>query len=123
MGKSSKLTDVRTILYFDEAHTSIKSVGSRTDYDVLRSTFSLLVDFPFFGIMLSTNSNLAKLAPAKQAHRSQRVLNAAEDPLQAPFTELPFDCLENDESIFCLGKTLVEEVSSLAFMVKFGRPL
>ena len=120
MGKPSKLTDVHIVLYFDEVHTLTKSMGPRTGYDVLCSAFSILVDFPFFGIMLSTNCHLAKPASAKKVHLSQRVIEA---PLQAPFTELPFDVLENDETIFCLGKTRVEDVSTLAFMVKFGRPL
>ena len=104
MGKPSKPTDVHIVLYFDEVHTLTKSMGPRTGYDVLCSAFSILVDFPFFGIMLSTSCHLAKPAPARKVHPSQRVIEARQDPLQAPFTELPFDVLENDEPIFAWGR-------------------
>ena len=114
VGKPLKPTDIHIVIYFDEAHPL---------HDLLRSVMSLLADFPFFGIMVSTKPNLVMPAPPiERVHPSQRVVITTEH-LQAPFTELPFDCLENDEPIFCLGKTLVEEVSTLAFMVKFGRPL
>ena len=71
--------------------------------------------------MISTKPNLVKPAPPKLAPPSLRFLKNYGPP-PAQFTELPFDCLENDEPIFCLGKTLVKEVSTLPFMVKFGRP-
>lgn len=121
--------DVELLIYFDEAHTlansTVKSttkMDMRNRYHALCSAFSKSVDLPFFAIMMSTNSNLAKLAPSQLVYPSLRVLQVAEDSLQPPFTELPFDCLEDDKPIFSLGTTRVD-VCEVEFMMKFGRPL
>jgi hypothetical protein len=121
----AKDSDVRILVYFDEAHSlsdiSIDGDG-RNYYDALCSVLDLLKECSLFAITLSTNSNLSRFSPSKRAHPSNRVVEG-KDSLQAPYTELLFDCLENNKPLIRPNEMTLKEVADVGFMVKFGRPL
>jgi hypothetical protein len=117
--------NVKLMLYFDEAHVlAEKKVPNDPDgkdlYDVLCSCFNLFPTSPIFVIYLSTNSNISQLAPSGPLARSARARDNA-DALQAPITEIPFDC----SSIFPIQshKLKLEDVCNVEFMAQFGRPM
>ncbi|KZT03296.1 uncharacterized protein LAESUDRAFT_684107 [Laetiporus sulphureus 93-53] len=120
---------LRIIVYFDEAHTltnavvHIKDAPSRTRYQALCSAINHLRDLPLFAITLSTNSKLSAFSPPKKAHPSSRVQDVKEDPLQAPYTELMFDCLTDGRPFLRPGELTLEQVCETQFICKFGRPL
>ena len=120
-------SDVRILMYFDEAH-SLSNVAVHEDpagrnyYDALCLALSILWRCPLFAIALSTNSNLSRFSPPKRAHPSNRI-HKGKDTLQAPYTELLFDCLENGQSFILPGEMTLAQVAEVGFMVKFGRPL
>jgi hypothetical protein len=119
--------NVRVLMYFDEAHTLSdvlirKDEGCRNFYDAFISAIDHMSPAALFAITLSTNSNLRRFSPPHDSHGSGRVVEG-KDCLQVPYTELLFDCLENDQPIFTPGTMSLEEVSEIGFMVKFGRPL
>lgn len=118
------------LFYFDESHniTSRKTPepnpnDSRTSYQCLCKALSVFMHQPVFTLFLSTYSQLSKFSPSARYFWSQRL----DDPsiqvsLHAPFVELGFDiwkstplATENDHT--------VDEVCSLEFMSRFGRPL
>lgn len=113
------------MLYFDEAHLlSDRKIPNDPDgkdmYDVLCSCFNAFLPSPIFVAYLSTSPNLSRLAPAGPAARSGRT-RANGDALQAPITEVPFDC----SPIFPItpGRLRLEEVHKVEFMAQFGRPM
>ena len=72
---------------------------------------------PIFSIFLSTNSDLQKLAPPTVFATSAQIT----DPdayAQAPITELPFDCFHKFPKV-----ENFESLSSMGFLMSFGRPL
>jgi hypothetical protein len=123
----ANIGDVQILLYFDEAHclshvTVHEDPGGRSYYDALCSTLTLLLNCQLFAIMLSTNSNLSRFSPTQRAHHSARV-HKEKDTLQAPYTELLFDCLEAGHPFIHPGEMKLAQVAEVGFMVKFGRPL
>jgi hypothetical protein len=116
---------VKLMLYFDEAHIL---AGRRVPgdpegkdmYDVLCSCFNFFLSSPIFVIYLSTSSNIGQLAPSGSLARSARACNGA-DALQAPVTEIPFDC----SPMFPIipGKLGLDDVCEVEFMAQFGRPM
>lgn len=124
---------IRLLLYFDEAHTLTNVVSTwikenpegRNAYEVL---LGCLNEFPYetvFSLFLSTNSHMSALAPTREQHKSLRALSPDAN-FNAPFTELPFDC-HPDLPINVTNNTppalKLEQVSTVEFMCKFGRPL
>ncbi|KAI6137216.1 hypothetical protein F5141DRAFT_1231205 [Pisolithus sp. B1] len=118
-----KSDDVRVMLYFDEAHELGHAIPSdkqkRTMYDVVCSSLSSFRHCGIFALFLSTQFSLGLSAPStemSQLARQRRV-----DSLQAPFTEMPFDC----HPTFPLRpETLrLKDLEDLAFLARFGRPL
>ena len=116
---------IKVVMYFDESHAlSDKPASSDIDgkslMDVLCAAIDYLRSRPFFVIFLSTNSHLHRIAPSGRHARSARAREHW-DALQAPITEVAFDCAPNlnvkpDE-------LTLEETSSLEFMAQFSRPL
>jgi hypothetical protein len=88
--------------------------------DVLCMAIDHLHSQPFFIIFLSTNSHLYSLAPsrwfAKSAHARQHW-----GTLQAPFTEVPFNCVLKLE--INPNELKLDDTSSLEFIAQFGWPL
>ncbi|KAF8490901.1 hypothetical protein JB92DRAFT_1290866 [Gautieria morchelliformis] len=105
--------DVKLMFYFDEA-------DNKNICDILCSCFEIFRAYPLFVIFLSTSFHMEALAPSGPLANSARAwINA--DGLQAPITEVVFDC-HKDFPIKSHQYTL-QEVSDVAFMAKFGRPL
>ena len=115
---------IKLIIYFDEAHPLTKVVPKKEDektlYDFLCSCFNQFLAFPIFVIFLSTNSSLAQFASPRALARSARI-RGGKAVAHAPITETPFDCC--DDLIVKPGKLDIEEIGTIPFMAKFGRPL
>ncbi|PCH39945.1 hypothetical protein WOLCODRAFT_136576 [Wolfiporia cocos MD-104 SS10] len=118
------------VLYFDEAHTLagppfVESSGGRkrSRYDALLAALDRMRDLPLFAITLSTNSSLRDLAASKRMQPSGRLNALTYDTLQAPYTELPFDCLPDGEPIITAGQCTLKDTCDVSFLSRFGRPL
>jgi hypothetical protein len=77
-------------------------------------------DLPFFNVFLSTKALLGAVAPSGSSSSHPPIFHA-------PFTELPFDTFAA-ESFTTLLKTKpygvkLQDVCTLEYVVKFGRPL
>ncbi|OCH87738.1 hypothetical protein OBBRIDRAFT_805843 [Obba rivulosa] len=89
-------------------------------YDALCSSLDVFRGLPIFFVFLSTNSQIALLAPPKSRSKSIAAKQHF-GSLVAPFTETPFDCspkfpLPRD------GHTL-HDIITVEFMAQLGRPL
>jgi hypothetical protein len=116
--------DVKLMIYFDEAHVLARKVPKdpeeKDTYDVLCSCFNLFLPLPIFVIYLSTSSYISQLAPSGSLAGSARARDNA-DALQAPVTEIPFDCSPDFPII--PDKLGLNDVCKVEFMAKFGRPM
>ena len=118
---------LRVVIYIDEAQNLAplphqQAMHKRTAYD----HFLVAIDKQrktcpgLFSLFLGTSAHISQLATS--AHRSSSArARVGEAGLQAPITELPFDChpglfLKPEE--FDLKKT-----SKISHLVMFGRPL
>jgi hypothetical protein len=117
-------------IYFDEAHvlTPVKQMGARiplrSKYHLLGRVLGRMSRLPFFTVFLSTNSWLGSFAPSASKHPSLRDWDNV--ILHAPFTELPFDTFAKDSFDTLLeekGVVRLQDVCTLDYIVKFGRPL
>jgi hypothetical protein len=109
------------VVYFDESHAlSAEKSSGKTQYDHLARALNELLARPIFTIFLSTNSHINQLAPSSGMARSAR---ARKDifGLQAPITELPFDC--SPKFPLVPGMSTLADTSTIPFMAQFGRPL
>lgn len=124
---------LQLLLYFDEAHTLtdehstwiVHNPDSWNAYEVLLSALNSFACPQVFSLFLSTNSRMSVLAPTPGQHKSSRAKESS-DHLNAPFTELPFDChrdLPVDLTITAHKQVTSTDVSKVEFMSKFGRPL
>ena len=116
---------IKIVMYFDESHTlSEKPASPDPDDKSLMEVLCTAVDHlrsrPFFVIFLSTNPHLHSLAPSGRFAKSARARENWES-LQAPITEVPFDCSPNLR--VDPNQVTLEDTSSLEFMAQFGRPL
>ena len=128
--KALSIAEVSFFMYFDEAHvlTQVEQIEGQTrphsKYHLLGRVLGRMKPLPFFTIFLSTNSWLGSFAPSASKHPSLRDWDNF--ILHAPFTELPFDTFA-DNSFGILseekGAVRLEDVCTLAYIVKFGRPL
>lgn len=103
--------EITALLYVDEAHElcEVTNRGSSTLYDTFTEVFDFLSQSrPIFLITISTDPVI------RQSSQSR---------LQAPYTELVFDCLLDERPIFAPGKMTLQDVSTASFMTKFGRPM
>ncbi|KAF8573314.1 hypothetical protein K439DRAFT_1625165 [Ramaria rubella] len=89
---------VKLVIYFDEAHVlaaDTKPLTTNPDdkylYDILCSCFNYFLGRSIFFIFLSTNTSIDVFAPSSSLARSARMRDNI-DTLQAPITEVPFDC-------------------------------
>ena len=122
--------DVRLVLYFDESHILMDEPfasadlkeDARSGYQILCSVMNYFRRLSLCCIYLSTNSSLSKFSPSKRYWWSARTRQGKDDPVQAPFVELPFD-VWNNNILAKEGTHTLEEVCETKFMVRFGRPL
>jgi hypothetical protein len=118
---------VKLMLYFDEAHMlAERKVPDDPDgmdlYDVLCSCFNIFVTSPIFVIYLSVNFSIRRLIPQPvEPISSSCRFHLDANALQAPVTEIPWDC----SSTFPIlpGKLKLEDVCKVEFMAQFGRPM
>ncbi|PCH41890.1 hypothetical protein WOLCODRAFT_137608 [Wolfiporia cocos MD-104 SS10] len=116
-------TSLRLVIYFDDAHRLMwYHVRARTYerhnslYRALRCVLNHMRKLPLFAVTLSTVCNLIEPAP-------RGVLVWEYDTLQAPYTELPFDCLIDGKPFMEAGQCTLEDTCQLCFLSQFGRPL
>ncbi|EMD36058.1 hypothetical protein CERSUDRAFT_96284 [Gelatoporia subvermispora B] len=116
---------VKIVCSFDEADVLALQKVPKNDkegnmFEALCSSLNVFRGLPIFFIFLSTNSNIALLAPPKHRSTSNAVRRHF-DSLVAPFTETAFDCSPN----FPLSHTgyTLKRISTVQFMAQFGRPL
>ena len=120
--------EVLFFIYFDEAHVLTEVDPSqghppRSKYHLLGRVLGRMDSLPFFTVFLSTNSWLGLFAPSPSKHPSLRDWDNV--VLHAPFTELPFDTFAVNSFGVLSGNTEVRlpDVCTVAYIVKFGRPL
>ncbi|KZV93140.1 hypothetical protein EXIGLDRAFT_717556 [Exidia glandulosa HHB12029] len=127
-GQASKhLKTLVVVAYFDEAHilaTEKPKEPSRPFRNLYAHLLSVLNDLrerDFFTIFLSTSSHLQQFAPPGRLAPSARYVHST--LLQAPITELPFDC-GPDLPVY-VGKDGIEssKISEPYFLAQYGRPL
>lgn len=109
------------VMYFDEANALHKSLTSDKDasyYTALCTAINGVgTKGAAFGIFLSTASSLASFAPPREYYDSSRT--HGDMHLLAPFTELPFDVHPD----LPIGDVTLDELHTVSFMCRFGRPL
>lgn len=118
---------VQLLVYIDESHemtTSAQTIkgGKNSAYQVLCSSLNELLDLDLFFVFLSTNSKLSDYSPSSRIHWSGRVQNAPTTFVQTPYTELPFDVWK-ESHLVSEGVHKMDDVCSVEFIVRFGRPL
>jgi hypothetical protein len=116
---------VKLIIYFDEAHVLANrkvpdDPNGKDIYDVLCLCFNLFLPFPLFVIFLSTNSSFSRLASRGSLARSARACDNP-DSLQAPITEIPFDCAPTLP--VTPGEVAPKDVYQIEFMAQLGPPM
>jgi hypothetical protein len=117
------------VLAFDDIHTLTEEShherrgGRRTmnSYDILCETIALFHKEPLVAVAVSTDSNISRVAMLSDEQFSKQAIQ--ERMIQPPFTECAFDLCYGGKPIFEYGQMNVDEVSTLGFMCKFGRPL
>ena len=117
--------NVKVIVYFNEAHVLTKWALSDPDdtslYDVLCACFNAFLTDPIFFIFLSTNPDIVEqLAPSGEMASSARAFMNVAYVLQAPITETLFRCTELS---IRPGEYTLEQICTVEFMSKFGRPM
>lgn len=122
--------DALIVLSFDESHilhkvldTSETTVPRNTRYTTLCWALDLLGDTKgVFSLFLSTNSYLEKIPPIPSVIPSSSRLNVqAAAHLQAPYTELPFDCCPNGP--IAPKQLNLLQTNAISHLCQFGRPL
>ncbi|EJD41052.1 hypothetical protein AURDEDRAFT_169837 [Auricularia subglabra TFB-10046 SS5] len=134
-------TDLLVLLSFDEAQDltqpnlhytlpgAVSPVASddpissplraKSAYDMILSVLND-VRAQAMGLFLSTSTKIGQFAPPAALASSARQTKSKR--LQAPITELPFDCYVTDEPLPLVGLK-DEGLSSISFLARFGRPL
>ncbi|KAG5731439.1 hypothetical protein E4T56_gene4411, partial [Termitomyces sp. T112] len=126
-------TDIQPVIifYFDEAHhlskTMVSAEPNRTAYQCLCKAFTYMMNAPVFALFLSTYSKLSETVPTSSRNFwSSRPMSSHsegnDDNMNAPFVELPFDAWKKP-SLVIEGTHSAQEICSLKFMARFGRPL
>lgn len=113
----------KLVMYFDEAHVlTTKPAGKtlRTLYNALCSALSHFYQQSLFVIFLSATSQLYGFAPPTKGIRLAHALSASAS-IQAPITEVPFDCFLG--FLICQNELKLAQLSDIGFMAWFGRPL
>ncbi|KAG6825553.1 hypothetical protein H0H92_003306 [Tricholoma furcatifolium] len=113
-------------LAFDECHTLMELRMSKDDQDEYHSMYEVLrnllsdIEGELFTFFLSTTGKASQLTPPRHYDPSSRVSKQGLI-LIPPFTDLGFDQLMKDSKLSRASK--IENVSTLEFMAKFGRPM
>ncbi|KNZ81353.1 hypothetical protein J132_01267 [Termitomyces sp. J132] len=125
-------TDTQPVIvfYFDEAHhlskTMVSAEPNRTAYQCLCKAFTYMMNAPVFALFLSTYSRLSETVSSSRNFWSSRPMSShsegSDDNMNAPFVELPFDAWK-EPSLVIEGTHSAQEICSLKFMARFGRPL
>jgi len=92
----------------------------RTNYSAFTRTIDSFKTEPALAVFTSTASRLYELAPPRSMHPSDRVV--ANDTIPVPFWEVPFD-VHARETVMPADMLTLEETTTIAHLVKFGRPL
>jgi hypothetical protein len=125
-GSKENVRPVRLLIYIDESHemtTSAQTLDKdRNAYQILCSSLNVLKNLDLFFVFLSTNSKLSDYSPSNRVFWSSRGRNAALTHVQTPYTELPFDVWK-EPHIVSEGAHTMDEICSVEFIVRFGRPL
>ncbi|THH08744.1 hypothetical protein EW146_g8897 [Bondarzewia mesenterica] len=82
--------------------------------------------YDVFTLFVSTNPRVSRRLPAKEyIPPSSHVLDVADFRLQAPITELPFDCwrIKSGEDVLLEDEKTLDDICEPRFMAQFGRPL
>jgi hypothetical protein len=103
------------------AGQTIKEDG-RNVYQALCSSLNELLNLDLFFVFLSTNSMLSDYSPSGRVFWSKRGQNSTIAYIQTPYTELPFDVWK-ESHLITEGKHTMDDVCSVEFIVRFGRPL
>ncbi len=118
-----QILPISLVIYFDEAH-SLTSPSNRlpkhkSHFDMMLSCLEDMRsrDLHIFTIFLSTNFHLWQLAPAPAFATSAR-MTVTDAFIQAPITELPFDCFRK----LPVAQDF-RSLSSVELLTSFGRPL
>jgi hypothetical protein len=115
--------DPAVILSFDETHslTVIEEDmdGHWSKFSELRRAIQIAHLYPCFSVFLSTISKFQQYTPGLSSNASSRI-QEGKLHLLSPFCELGFDQLAEKARS---GETTLEDVSSLKFMARLGRPL
>ncbi|KAG5348591.1 hypothetical protein C0989_009636, partial [Termitomyces sp. Mn162] len=124
-------TDIQPVIvfYFDEAHhlskTTVSAEPNRTAYQCLCKAFTYMMNAPVFALFLSTYSRLSETVSSSRNFWSSRPMSShsegSDDNMNAPFVELPFDAWK-EPSLVIEGTHSAQEICSLKFMARFGRP-
>ena len=108
------------VLAFDESHALAEMKYDELPlFFYLRRTLRALQGYPVFSLFLSTMSKISNFTPPILTDPSNRIADGTLSIIP-PFTELGFDQLANR---LAEDKYSIEDVSTLEFMVRFGRPL
>ena len=112
------------VLSFDEAHPLAKTEKDHIDglwsrFSKLRHALRVIHSHPCFSVFLLTTGKVNQFIPSRLNDQSNRVQEGHLN-LMHPFCEIGLDQLA-EKAIS--GKTTLDEVSSLKFMVSLGRPL
>ncbi|KAH0591255.1 hypothetical protein H2248_001345 [Termitomyces sp. 'cryptogamus'] len=95
----------------------------RTAYQCLCEALSFFRKAEIFALSLSTYSKLSEFTPSARNFWSYRGQDDDTDALNPPFVELPFDLGPEGKGLVTESEHTIEEVCSLKFMARFGRPL
>lgn len=114
------------LMSIDEVHVMYSkrpqdADGSYSLYERIKSVISYMVTERFCVIVLSTATNVMKLAPSRDVAPSIRERDS-ERQLPVPFMELQFDAHIIADPL-APGKEKLASVGSLEFCAKFGRPM
>ncbi|KAG5335767.1 hypothetical protein C0989_000427 [Termitomyces sp. Mn162] len=93
----------------------------RTAYQCLCKALSFFRKAEIFALFLSTYSKLSEFT--RSARNFYRGQDDDMDALNPPFVELPFDLGPEGKGLVTESEHTIEEVCSLKFMARFGRPL
>ncbi|KNZ76551.1 hypothetical protein J132_09833 [Termitomyces sp. J132] len=125
-------TDIQPVIvfYFDKAHhlskTMVSAEPNRTAYQCLCKAFTYMMNAPVFALFLSTYSRLSETVSSSRNFWSSRPMSShsegSNDNMNAPFVEPPFDAWK-EPSLVIEGTHSAQEICSLKFMARFGRPL
>ncbi|KAM6494873.1 hypothetical protein JOM56_009496 [Amanita muscaria] len=119
---------VRLLVYIDETHEmttdkqTFKGDNGRNAYQALCSSLNQLLRLNVFFVFLSTNSTLSDYSPSTRVFWSKRGQDLSITHVQTPYTELPFDVWK-EPHLVSEGQHMMDDVCSVGFMVRFGRPL